>query len=448
MCDAMFLPRNDVKSITDRLLALSKADACTVCVEGGETQSLRFAHNSATTNVATADVSLRIKSHIGGRTGSVATASLDIGDLEHALRRSEEIARLLPVDPEFVAPLGPQSYAETNRYDERAGDLTLAVLAQAAGNAIAQGEKRGVNMFGCATGLRRFEALATSEGLFAYDRWSEVDLSTTARNQADDWSGWAGACQFAAANLDADDIGRRAAEKAAHEGPARDLEPGRYTVILEPVAVAELARWLLWLMDARAANEGRSFFSSRDGGTKLGERLFDPRLTIRSSPEDAIAPETAFDAEGLPQRARQWVENGVLRSLRRPRYWAGKTGEEPVAAAKSFTIEGGDASLEEMIRQTRRGVVVTRLWYTNLVDPRSLLLTGLTRDGNFLVENGEIVAPARNMRFNESLAAVFSRIVAFGESARVWRDMGRGAAISAPPLLVDGFEFSSRSSGI
>lgn len=444
----MFLSPDDAKSITDRLLALSKANSCTILVDGGETQSLRFAHNSATTNVATADVSLRVKSHIGGRTGSVATASLDMGDLESALARSEEIARLLPVDPEFVAPLGSQSYTETSRYDEATGDLGLAFLADAAASAIAQGRKRAVDMFGCATSLRRFEALATSNGLFAYDRWSEIDLSTTARNQADNWSGWAGACEFAAVKLDAQDIGRRAAEKAARDTPILDLEPGRYTVILEPVAVAELARWLLWLMDARAADEGRSFFSGKGGGTKLGEQLFDPKLTIRSSPRDPVAPEAAFGAEGVPHRARQWVEKGALRSLWRSRYWAEKSGEEAVPAATSFTIEGGETSIEEMIRQTRRGILVTRLWYTNLVAPRSLLLTGLTRDGNFLIENGEIVAPARNMRFNESLAAIFSRIAALGRSARVWRDMGRGAAISAPPLLVEGFEFSSKSSGI
>lgn len=444
----MFLTPNDVKSITDRLLARSQADSCTIFVEGGETQSLRFAHNSATTNVATVDASVRVKSHIGGRTGSVATASLDAADLERALARSEEIARLLPVDPEFVAPLGPQNYAGTNRYDDATGGLGLAPLADAAANAIAQGRARAVNMFGCATSGRRFQALATSNGLFAYDRASEIDLSTTARNQADDWSGWAGACEFAATRLDAAEIGRRAAEKAARDTPLLDLEPGRYTVILEPVAVAELASWLMWLMDARSADEGRSFFSGRGGGTKLGEHLFDPRLTIRSGPEDAVAPEATFGAEGLPHEARRWIDKGALRSLWRSRYWAEKTGKDAVPAASSFAIDGGDATIDDMIGQTRRGILVTRLWYTNLVDPSSLLLTGLTRDGNFLVENGRIVAPARNMRFNESLAAIFSRIAALGPSARVWRDMGRGVAISAPPLLVEGFAFSSKSSGI
>jgi predicted Zn-dependent protease len=444
----MFLARDEVKSITDRLLALSKADSCSISIDGGETQSLRFARNSATTNMATSDANVRIRSHIGGRTGAVSTASLEAADLERALTRSEEIARLLPIDPEFVAPLGAQSYAQTRRYDEATGALGLSFLAEAAQKIISCGRGRGVNMFGCATSGRRFEALATSNGLFAYESSSEIDVSATARNAADDWSGWAGACQFAATDLDADDIGRRAAGKAAQETPLVDLEPGRYTVLLEPVAAAELARWLMWMMNARSADEGRSFFSAKGGGTKLGERLFDPKLTIRSCPQDPVAPEAAFGAEGLPQLARAWVENGVLRCLSRSRHWAEKSGAEPVPAARSFVVEGGDSTLEELVANTRRGVLVTRLWYTNLVDPRSLLLTGLTRDGNFLIENGRIVARARNMRFNESLAAVFSRIAALGASARVWRDTGRGVAISAPPMLVEDFEFSSKSSGI
>ncbi|MBI1868929.1 MAG: TldD/PmbA family protein [Methylocystis sp.] len=444
----MFLSPSDVKSITDRLLARSNAESCSIAIEGGEEQSLRFAHNSATTNAATETVRVRITSHIGARTGSVATTSLDDGALEQAMARSEEIARLMPGDPEFMAPLGPQTYAETARYDEAVGGLGLGFLADAAASAIAEGALRQVEMFGYGASGRRSEALATSAGLFAYDRASEVDFAATARNQTDTWSGWAGASEFVAAKLDARRVGRRAADKAARHTVPLDLEPGRYTVVLEPAATAELMRWLMSMMNARTADEGRSFFSRKGGGARLGEALLHPKLTVRSDPRDKIAPEAAFGAEGLPQRAKNWIEKGVVTSLFRSRYWADKTGQQPVPSAKSFTIEGGETSLDEMIGATRRGILVTRLWYTNLVDPRSLLLTGLTRDGNFLIERGRISAPARNLRFNESLATVFSGIVALGPSERTWRHMSRGAAVSAPPMLVEGFNFSSKSSGI
>lgn len=443
----MFLARDDVKAIADRLVSLSRADACSIVVEGSESQSLRFASGSATTNVATAQARLRVTSHIGARSGSVAVGGLDGDALERALARSEEIARLMPEDPEFMPPLGPQNYLAGARYDEAAAALGLGDLAEAAARVIAEARARQVNSYGYAGSGRRFEAMATSNGLFAYDCTSFIDLSTTARHRSDRWSGWAGGRSFAATTLDAAAIGRRAAEKAARDDEAIDLEPGRYTVILEPVAVGELARWLMWMMEARAADEGRSFFSGR-GAARIGEKLFDEKITLRSSPQDAVAPESCFGAEGLLQRPRVWIEKGVLRELARSRFWAQKTAAEPVPAARSFTLEGGATPLEEMIASTRRGVLVTRFWYTNMLDPRSLLLTGLTRDGNFLIENGRIVAPMRNMRFNESLAHVFSRVAAIGPSARVWLDMGGDAAVSAPPMMVEEFELSSRSSGI
>ncbi len=443
----MFLSANDVKSITDRLLSRSKADACVIEADGGDERSLRFARGGATTNMATSQINLRVTSYMDGRKGTVAAASIDDEELDLALARSEEIARLLPVDPEYISPLGPQNYAATLRYDESTGEQGLDGLARAAATVIAESAKRDVDAFGCGSSGRRFEALATSAGLFAYDRRSDIEISVTARNRADSWSGWAGANEFCSSNLDVASVARRATEKAAHETPPLDIEPGRYTVIFEPAATAELARWLMWMMNARAADEGRSFFSKVGGGAKQGEALFDAKLTIRSDPQDDLAPECCFGCEGAPQVKRAWIDKGVVASLHRSRYWAQKTGAEAVPFARDFTIDGGDVSLEEMIRETKRGLLVTRLWYTNMVDPRSLLLTGLTRDGNFLIENGRVTAPARNMRFNDSLAALFSNIEAIGRTERTWRAMS-GGVVAAPPMLVAGFNFSSKSSGI
>ncbi len=419
-----------------------------ISVEGGEEQSLRFARGGATTNMAVADLTVRISSHIAGRIGSVAVSCLDEAALDLALARSEEIALLLPADPDYVAPLGPQDYAISRRYDEATGMLPLGALVNAAARVIDEGARREVETFGCAGSGRRFEALATSAGLFVYDRRSEIEISATARNRADTWSGWAGANEFCAGALDVAGVARCACDKAAHDDASIDLEPGRYSVILEPAATAELTRWLLNMMNARAADEGRSFFSRKGGGTRLGEAVFDTKLTLRSSPADPLAPEGAIGFEGVPHQQRLWIENGVVSTLYRSRFWAQKSEQEVVPHARCFTIEGGETSLDDMIRATRRGVLVTRLWYTNMVEPRGLLLTGLTRDGNFLVENGQVVAPARNLRFNQNLAALFARIEAIGPTRRVWRAMGAGGTCAAPPMLVEGFHFSSKSSGI
>jgi predicted Zn-dependent protease len=443
----MFFSSDDAKSIADRIIARSGADACVVKIDGGDDYGLRFARGGATTNVATSEATARVSSHIGGRVGSATTTSLDEAALDAARARSEEIARMLPVDPDYVAPLGPQQYDASARYDDNAASLRLDALAAQAARVIAEGARRGVDTFGCASSARRFETLATSNGLFSYERRSEIDLSATARNRTDTWSGWAGAHEYFGARLDADAIARRACEKAAHDVAPMDLEPGDYTVILEPVAVAELAFWALRAMDARAADEGRSFYARPGGGAMVGEKLFDEKLTIRVDPADPLAPESGVGWEGVPHRARAFIDKGVVSTLYRSRSWARKTDAEPIPFARNFIMEGGDASLEDMIRSVKRGVLLTRIWYENMVEPKSLLLTGLTRDGNFLIENGRVTAPVRNMRFNQRLGELFGRVVAFGKTERTWRAIGGGAP-AAPPMLAEKFHFSSKSSGI
>lgn len=444
----MFLSADDAREIADKVLANSGADSCAVHIQGGLDQSLRFARGGATTNLASAEASLRISSHVGGRIGACSVSRFDDDALAAAVARSEEIARMLPVDPDYVAPLGPQNYGFSNRYDEATANLRLDALAGAAARVMEEGARIGVDTFGCATTARRFDAFATSAGLFAYERRSEIDFSATARNRADAWSGWAGAHHFFADRLDAEAIARIACAKGAHDATPVDLEPGAYTVVLEPDAAAELAFWLIKAMEARAADEGRSFFARPGGGALIGEKLFDEKLTIRVDPADPLAPEAAVGFDGVPCRARDFIEKGVVTTLYRSRAWAQRTGAEPIPFARNFVMAGDGVSLDDMVRSVRRGVLVTRFWYTNIVEPKSLLLTGLTRDGNFLIENGRIVAPMRNMRFNQRLGDLFGNIKALGPTRRTWRAAGEGGAPAAPAMLVEGFNFSSKSSGI
>lgn len=443
----MFLDAAAAQALAEKILSRSKVDACVVKIDGGEDNSLRFARGTATTNLTTSDLRLHIASHIGGRIGTVTTTRIDDDALTAAVRRSEQLATLLPVDPDYMPPLGAQNYESPRRFHDQPDELRLDALAAKASQAIGESAQAGVDAFGCANGAQRFAALATSAGLFAYEPRSEFDLSVTARNRADTWSGWAGAHDYVATRLDAQAIARRACEKAAWNDEPVELEPGAYTVILEPEATAELAYGLLGAMGARAAEEGRSFFAKAGGGSLIGERLFDPSLTLRIDPADPLAPEGAFDHEGLPHRHRAFIDKGVATALHRTRVWAQKTRSSPIASGHNFIVDGGATTREEMIRATKRGVLVTRLWYTNIVDPKSLLLTGLTRDGNFLIENGRIVGPARNMRFNQRLGELFAKLTAIGPTERTWRAAGNGAP-AAPTIMVEGFNFSSKSSGI
>ena len=444
----LLLSRREARSIADRLLAGSKTDGCEIVLRGGREQNLRFANGGATTNRTAERLTLRIAAHARERVGVVEIASFDEAAGLRALAKAEEIAQALPRDPDYVPPLGPQRYARSNLYAEATAALGLDALASCAGLAIEAARVREVAGFGQVASGASFVARATSAGLFSYERQSAIELSTTARNRTNSWSGWAGAKTIQPAGLDAAALARRACDKAAWLDAPRDLEPGAWTVVFEPEATAELASWLLSALDARAADEGRSYFSRKGGGARQGERLFDEKLTLRSDPKDLLAPQSAIGFEGAPHRKRAWIEKGRLVSLFLDRAYAKKRGAAPVPYASSFQMEGGSVPIEEMIRSTKRGLLVTRLWYTNMLDPRSLLLTGLTRDGNFLIENGRIVAPARNLRFNQSLATLFAQIQALGPTEPTWRALRDEGLSAAPPMLVSGVAFSSRSGGV
>jgi predicted Zn-dependent protease len=326
--------------------------------------------------------------------------------------------------------------------------VTADALAGAAKSAIGAAQGREAALTGFVEASHGFSALANSAGLFAYDHGTSAELTATARSTSRPWSGWAGSSQNRFSALDAEKLGERAVEKAVFNGDPLDLEPGAYTVVLERAAVADLVLQLLGHMGARGADEGRSFLSKPGGGTKLNEKVLNERVTITSDPADPIVPETLWGEGGVAKRRTVWFERGVARHANCSRFWAQKTGRDPLPRPHNLSMAGGDVPLEDMIRDIKRGILVTRLWYVNIVDPRTLLSTGMTRDGNFLIENGKIVAPALNLRFNESPVSAFSNIEAMGPAERTISGYGGDRAISVPPLLIKGFTFSSKSSGI
>jgi predicted Zn-dependent protease len=444
----MLLSPEAAKMLTDRILQRSRADHCVVTIEGGDRSNVRFAVNNATTNASVSSLSVNVTSAFGQRSGSVTVSSLDWDVFAAAQARSEEIARLAPPNPEYLPPLGPQVYERRdNAYDEPTARANTSDLAAKAKTIIDQARSRDVSAAGYAECGASFTAMATSAGLFAYDLDTQAQLTITGRNKAQTWSGWSGGSELRLASLDASRLGARAIGKADHSAEPLDLEPGKYTVILEPAAVADFAVFMLGSLDARFADEGRSVLAKKGGGTKLGERLLDERVTITSDPRDPVAPERTFGEDGLPQRRTAWIENGTVKNLFYSRFWAQKMGREPLPYASTAVMTGGTTPVEQMIADTKRGVLVTRLWYIREVDPQTLLLTGLTRDGNFLIENGKIAGPVRNFRFNESPVAVFNNILAIGPAERAFGGETE-TPIVVPPLLVKDFTFSSKANGI
>ncbi len=442
----MMLSPDEAKAIAAKILARSSAEACTVSVSGGHSRNFRFARNEATTNGAVSRVAVSIESSFGKRSGSATVNSLDEAELEQARLRSEEIARLSPENPEYMPPLGAQTYEpEGTRYDAATAGTQASGLAQTAASAIAAGRNYEVGIAGFIEAENGFRALANSTGLFAYERGTSAGLTVTARHTKRAWSGWAGASQNRFLALDPVQLGERAVSKALFPGEPADLDPGTYTVILEPAATADLVQRLVYSMGARSADEGRSFLAKPGGSTKLGERLLHEAVTITSDPASPDAPDNLFGGDGVPKRRTVWFERGVAKTMSYSRFWAQKMNREPVPFAYNLSMAGGTVSIEDMIREVKRGILVTRLWYVNTVDPRTLLCTGMTRDGNFLIENGKITRPALNLRFNESPVCALGKIEAIGPAECPGGGWGM---VSAPPLLIPEFAFSSRSSGI
>jgi predicted Zn-dependent protease len=252
------------------------------------------------------------------------------------------------------------------------------------------------------------------------------------------------------ADINASAIGARAIQKAELSRSAVALEPGNYTVILEPNAVGDLVANMLGFFGARQADEGRSFLSKKGGGNRLGEKLFGEQINIYTDPNYAAAPGSPFDGASLPTRRADIVREGVVKNLNYNRYWAKKQSKEPTPGASNIIIEGGNVSIEEMIKSAERGILVTRLWYIRLVDPQSVLFTGLTRDGTFLVEQGRIKSAISNFRFNESPVKMLNNVEAMSPVVRITGSerVGANLPVLAPALKVRDFSFTSLSEAV
>jgi predicted Zn-dependent protease len=227
------------------------------------------------------------------------------------------------------------------------------------------------------------------------------------------------------------------------------IEPGRYTVVLEPTAVANLVQLIAGSLGARNADEGRSFFSKPGGGNKIGMKVLDERVTLSSDPFDPETPGAPFTGDGTPVGPTTWIEKGVVKNLAYDRYWAQKNNATP-SSVSGLRMSGGTASIEDMIASTARGLLVTRLWYIRGVDPRTILFTGLTRDGTFLIENGKITRAVKNLRWNESPIFMLNNLEAMGVPVRVSasEDGSPGQAIVVPPVKARDFNFTSTSDAV
>lgn len=435
------LDEREARALVEKVLGRSKAEHCEVSIGGSRDGNVRFARNTVTTSGATEDTFLQVTSSFGKRSGSASANSFDDATIASVVSRSEELARLMPEDPEWMPPLGPQKYSPTTEWFEPTARFGAAERAAAAAGSVLPSREKNLVTAGFLSHSDGWSAQGNSAGLFGWRRASGIDFSVTSRSEDGTGSGYAGRDENDASKLDADAASRIAMEKAEASRNPRAWEPGKYTVVLEPHASVELIRNMMFNMDLRRAEEGRSFLAAPGGKTRLDEQLLDPRITIVSDPADPRAPSSPWSGDGLPRQRTVWFDKGVVRNLSCSRYWAQKTGREPLPGPGRIQMDGGSASLEELIRGTERGVLVTRMWYIRTVDPQTLLYTGLTRDGTFAIENGRITHAIKNFRFNESPVTMLANVEELGTPLR-----REGSLI--PPMRVRDFTFTSLSDAV
>ena len=446
--DTALISRADAEALVARAVKMSKADEILVSVGTNYSANARFAANQMSTAGATTDAQLAIQSSFGPKHAVVTANDLSDESLKRAVEMSERLARLAPDDPEAMPALGPQQYGTVQAYFESTAALTPADRAKAALAALELTRKSGdLQAAGFVTTALNANVLGNNKGMFAYHRNTANNYTLTVRTADGTGSGWAAADHPDWSQLDARAVAQRAVEKARLSRTPVAIEPGRYTVILEPQAVGDLVQLLGGYIDARSADEGRSPFVKQGGGNKIGEKIADERVTILSDPADPQLLSQPFDGQGLPLARQVWVENGVLKQLTYSRFWAKKQGKTATGFPQSLKMAGGTTPLEEMIRGTQRGVLVTRLWYLREVDPRTALYTGLTRDGTFLVENGKISKAVRNFRFNESPLFLLNNLEALGPAQRIAGTEGGGDVVM-PALKARDFNFTSLSEAV
>lgn len=435
------------KAILDKVIKLSVADECTATLAGSVDGNIRFALNNVSTSGIVSDAQLIVQAAFGKREGIATINEFDDAALERVVRRAEDLARLAPENEEYMPALDKQTYTPSPTFNAATASITPELRAQVAADSIDPCKANKLIAAGFLSDGQSFFASATSKGNFAYQQSTNFNYTCTVRTEDGRGSGWvsrnlADADQFKAG----DDI-QVAIQKARDSAEAKALEPGKYTVILEPAAAAGLISFMMFFFDARQADEGRSFLSKKGGGTKMGEQVYDAQVNIHADPWDTGAAVLPWDNGGLPREKHDIIRDGKISYLQYSRYWAQKQGKKAMGQPGNILMAGGDKTTAELVKSTKKGILVTRTWYIRMVDPQTVLLTGLTRDGTFYIEDGEIKHPVKNFRFNESPVIMLNNIEELGKPVRISGDESP-FVMMIPPMKLRDFTFTSLSDAV
>ena len=447
MAESELLTRTDCQAIFARALRAARAlgaDDVEVTLGASDSALTRFANNAIHQNVSEHRRFLSVRTVVGHRTARASTNRLDDDAVRSVVEESLAIARSAESDPELLPMAEPGEVRDANRFFLSTARSTPRDRAEMVAAAIGVAQGASQNAAGICSAGESAMAILNSRGVFAYYFDTLAQFSITAMTE--DSSGWAKASAPDSSEVDALALARRAVEKAALSRGPRELAPGRYTVILEPSAVQDLLGQMFFDFSATAIHDQRSFLTGR-----LGQPLFGAGIHIDDDVYHTLQSGPPFDGEGVPRRPLALVEGGVPREVACSRQAARREGCAPTGhgfplpnesgeAPLNIVMRGGDQSLDRMIAGTPRGILVTRLWYIREVDPYEKIMTGMTRDGTFLIEDGGLVCGVRNFRFNQNLIALLRNVEALSPAERAAGE--ESFDMVAPALKVGDFHFS------
>jgi predicted Zn-dependent protease len=452
--------KDEAQKLGQKVLGYSTFPECQVTVTSVEEAYTRFANNGITTASLSMRRNVSVAVTRDGRTGQYGVDDLDDASLKEAVRKAEELAAISPPNPERMPALGPQKYPSVNDFDEATAGARAPQMIPHVKTIIDTATKRKLVAAGLIERAHRITAITNKSGLFGFHEGADSQLTTTVRMPDGSSSGWAGQPSLKLSEIDSAKLAADASEKCERWRNPQRLDPGNYTVVLEPTAAGDIVRLITSGFSARATDEGRTFLSKRGGGTLVGEKMFPDFINLRSDPFDGRQPSSPWGAELLPAKTLTLIDKGVVANLEYDRYWASKTGKAPNGGGggrggfgggfgqggSALTLEGGSDSTESLIASVDRGLLITHFWYIRNVNPQTLQQTGLTRDGVFLIENGKIAAPVMNFRFLESPVRLLKNTKRLGPAVRV-RGLEGGMMVS-PALVASDFPLPSISDAI
>jgi len=454
------MDQDQCSEIFERIRRAASEEDVEVTVTGGRSALTRFANNAITQNVSEESCEVSVRVQMGGRTARATTNQLDEDGLRRTVKQAEALARVQEEDEELLPMMTAAeqfSAPELNRFCEQTAAMGAGERAEQVASMVAIANRDGLNSAGTYSCAESFEALFNSHGVARWHKQSLAEASITM--QAEDSSGWQKQNYSSAKQLDARALAEIAANKALRSARPVELPPGKYTVILEPSAVVDLIGFLVMDFSGLGLLEQRSCLNGR-----LGEKLFGENISITDDVNDAGQMGPGFDGEGVARQKLTLVENGVVREVAMARGTAARirnselaeklTGAHATGHGFALPSEGGESpanivfkvaqgerkSVEEMIAATGRGLLITRLWYIRDVDPYEKILTGMTRDGTFVVEDGRVGKGIRNFRFNQSVIQMLRQVLDLGGPVRACGE--EGFDMVAPAMRVEGFQFT------